>query len=415
MNHPAINSDRLWSEIMESSQFGQAAGGGITRRALTEPDVQARNWLIEKMRQAGLEVRIDDAMNVIGTLKAKSPRSKKAGAMGSHFDTVPNGGRFDGILGVLAALECARTFNEHGIDLPWDLEVISFCDEEAGYNAGTIGSRAMMGLLQDGEIYLSKGKEGPTFADNLKRLGKDPENIYRAKRDPSDLVFFLELHIEQGRVLENAEKQIGVVTAIVGIYRYVVTVRGEAAHAGTTPMHLRQDALVEAAPMFTMLPAWVVERNPDMVGTIGQVKVEPGATNVVPGECTFIVELRSQLPEDMQAVRDRLFEYCSKRSGWDVKKIYEKDSVQLSAPMIDIISAAAGEGKLNWMAMPSGAGHDAQTLAPSVPTGMIFVPCRGGISHSPREWIEPQNAADGCQVLFNTVQAIAEKKSITMW
>lgn len=392
---------------MEIGRFGKQANGGITRKALTDQDQQARMWLIEKMEQAGMEVRVDAAMNVIGTLKTKNPQTDKIGAMGSHLDTVPNGGLFDGILGVLAALECARTFKEHKIDLPWDLEVISFCDEEAGYNAGTIGSRSMLGLLREGEIYLSKKKDAPTFADNLELLGKDPENIYSAKRNPKELVFFLELHIEQGKVLEVEQKQIGVVTAIVGIYRYVVTVKGEPAHAGTTPMKLRKDALVEAAPMFTLLPEWLNERNPEMVGTIGQVEIEPGATNVVPGECRFVVELRSQIPEDMQAIRDKLFKYCSKRSNWHAETIYEKDSVQLSENMIRVISSAAELGGFEWMQIPSGAGHDAQTLAPYVDTGMIFVPCRNGISHSPLEWIEQQNAADGCQALFNTVRELA--------
>lgn len=172
-------------------------------------------------------------------------------------------------------------------------------------------------------------------------------------------------------------------------------------------MKLRKDALVEAAPMFTLLPEWLNERNPEMVGTIGQVEIEPGATNVVPGECRFVVELRSQIPEDMQAIRDKLFKYCSKRSNWHAETIYEKDSVQLSENMIRVISSAAELGGFEWMQIPSGAGHDAQTLAPYVDTGMIFVPCRNGISHSPLEWIEQQNAADGCQALFNTVRELA--------
>ena len=193
MNKITINKDRLWQEIMEVGQFGKQANGGVTRKALTEPDQQARMWLIEKMDKSGMEVRIDAAMNVIGVLKSQNRQTEKKGAMGSHLDTVPNGGMFDGILGVLAGLECARTFHEHKIDLPWDLEVISFCDEEAGYNAGTIGSRAMLGKLQKDEIYLSKIKNGATFAENLENLGKNPKDIYSAKRDPEELAFFLEV------------------------------------------------------------------------------------------------------------------------------------------------------------------------------------------------------------------------------
>ncbi len=402
-----INGKRLWSDLMELGRIGKQANGGVTRTALSDADQQARQWLSDKMKAAGLIVNVDAAMNVIGTLKADEPQTGKKAAMGSHLDTVPSGGIFDGALGVVAALECVRTLKENRVNLPWNLEVISFCDEEAAYNAGTVGSRAMMGLLQEGEIYRAKTKAGPTFAQNLKRLGRDPEQIDAARRQPEDFDFFLELHIEQGRRLEAENLRIGVVTAIVGIYRYIVSVTGEPAHAGTTPMSLRKDALVEAAPVFTLLPQWVRERNPEMVGTIGQVSLEPGASNVVPGECRFVVELRSQIAADMQAVREQLKAYAAKREGWRVDTIYEKDSVQLADPVIDhIISAAKSEG-LPRTRMPSGAGHDAQSLAPFVPTGMIFVPCRNGVSHSPAELIEEEHAAEGCQVLLRTLLQLA--------
>ena len=402
-----INGKRLWSDLMELGRIGKQATGGVTRTALSDADQQARQWLSDKMKAAGLIVNVDAAMNVIGTLKADEPQTGKKAAMGSHLDTVPSGGIFDGALGVVAALECARTLKENRVNLPWNLEVISFCDEEAAYNAGTVGSRAMMGLLQEGEIYRAKTKGGPTFAQNLKRWGRDPGQIDAARRQLEDFDFFLELHIEQGRRLEVENLRIGVVTAIVGIYRYIVSVIGEPAHAGTTPMSLRKDALVEAAPVFTLIPQWVRERNPEMVGTIGQVSLEPGASNVVPGECRFVVELRSQIAADMQAVREQLKAYAAKREGWRMDTIYEKDSVQLADPVIDhIISAAKSEG-LPWTRMPSGAGHDAQSLAPFVPTGMIFVPCRNGVSHSPAELIEEDHAAEGCQVLLRTLLQLA--------
>ena len=408
-----INARRLWSDLMELGQIGKQSGGGVTRTALSNADQQARKWLTDKMKAAGLIVNVDAAMNVIGTLEAEAPQTEKKAAVGSHLDTVPNGGMFDGALGVLAGLECARTLKENRVKLPWDLEVISFCDEEAAHNAGTVGSRAMIGLLQDGEIHRAKTKDGPTFAQNLKRLGLDPDQIGAARRKADEFEFFLELHIEQGPRLESEGLRIGAVTAISGIYRYIVTVSGEAAHAGTTPMALRKDALVEAAPVFSLLPQWVGEQNPEMVGTIGQISLEPGASNVVPGECRFVVELRSQIAEDMLAVRERLKAYASQRKGWGVETIYEKDSVHLATPLIDhIISAAESEG-FPCTRMPSGAGHDAQSLAPFVPTGMIFVPCQNGVSHSPLESIEEDNAADGCQVLLKTMlQLVARDREL---
>ncbi len=404
-----INGKRLWSDLMELGRIGQQTTGGVTRTALSAADQQARQWLLEKMKAAGLIVNVDAAMNVIGTLEADEPQTEKIAAMGSHLDTVPSGGMFDGALGVVAALECARTLRENRVNLPWNLEIISFCDEEAAHHAGTVGSRAMMGLLQEGEIHHTKNKRTPTFAQNLEHWGRDPAQIDTARRRPEEFAFFLELHIEQGRRLEAENLRIGVVTAIVGIYRYIVSVPGEPAHAGTTPMSLRKDALVEAAPVFTLLPQWVRERNPEMVGTIGQVSLEPGASNVVPGECRFVGELRSQIAEDMQAVREQLKAYAAQREGWRVETIYEKNSVQLTAPLIDyIIDAAKSEG-FPWTRMPSGAGHDAQSMAAFVPTGMIFVPCRNGVSHSPAELIEEDNATEGCQVLLRTLLQLSAR------
>ena len=406
MQRITINAERLWADLLELGRIGGLPNGGVTRPALSAEDQQARLWLIDKMTEAGLEVRVDGIMNVIGTLKSGHPERKKM-ALGSHLDTVPEGGRFDGAYGVIAALECARSLRESGVDLPCDLEVISFCDEEAAHNAGTVGSRAMMGQLKEGELCKAKNEGAEPFIQHLLKLGQDPNQIASARRDPAELAAFLELHIEQGQRLESEQLHIGVVTAIVGVYRYIVTVSGEAAHAGTTPMALRKDALVEAAPVFTLLPQWVAEQNPEMVGTIGQVTVAPGASNVVPGQCRFLVELRSQQPEDMQRVRDRLLAYAAERQGWSIETIYEKDSVRLAPELIEQIAAAADLEQLSATLMPSGAGHDAQSLAPFVPTGMIFIPCRNGVSHNPAEEITPAAAAEGCQVLLTSLLRIA--------
>lgn len=406
MQRITINGERLWADLLELGRIGGLPNGGVTRPALSAVDQQARLWLIDKMTEAGLEVRVDGIMNVIGTLKSGHPERKKM-ALGSHLDTVPEGGRFDGAYGVIAALECARSLSESGFSLPCDLEVISFCDEEAAHNAGTVGSRAMMGQLKGGELCKAKNEGAEPFIQHLLKLGQDPDQIASARRDPAELAAFLELHIEQGRRLESEQLHIGVVTAIVGVYRYIVTVSGEAAHAGTTPMALRKDALVEAAPVFTLLPQWVAEQNPEMVGTIGQVTVAPGASNVVPAQCRFLVELRSQQPEDMQRVRDRLLAHAAERQGWSIETIYEKDSVRLAPELIEQIAAAADQEQLSATLMPSGAGHDAQSLAPFVPTGMIFIPCRNGVSHNPAEEITPTAAAEGCQVLLTSLLRIA--------
>ena len=404
-----INSERLWSDLLEVGKIGFREGYGVTRPALSDADIAAEEWFMERLKNAGLEVRVDPANNVIGTLRTAGKRPARVLVIGSHLDTVPQGGMFDGALGVVAGLECARVIKENNIELPWDLEVISFCDEEAAYNAGTVGSRAMIGQLKPDEIYVTKTKGAPTFADQMRRFGKDPSLIGEAMRDPKIFEAVIELHIEQGNRLFTEGIQIGAVTGIVGIYRYIVTVTGEANHAGTTPMHLRDDALVKAAPVFTMLPKWVRERNREMVGTIGQVTLELGATNVIPGICAFVVEIRSMKIEDMVAIRERLKQWVASHEGCAIQTIYEKDSVALSEPLIDaVVKAAEIEGMSN-IRMPSGAGHDTQSFAASVPCGMIFIPCKDGKSHSPEEWIDPQQAADGCQVLLRSILELANQ------
>jgi hydantoinase/carbamoylase family amidase len=403
MSVPQINADRLWADLMALGEIGYEEGRGVTRTALSEADLAGKAWLVHKFEEAGLTVTTDAAYNVIGRLPCGKPGAGLV-AIGSHLDTVPQGGKFDGMLGVLAGLECVRTIREHRITLPWNLEVINFTDEEAAHHAGTVGSRAMMGLLADGELDKSVGQGRRSFAEDLRAAGKNPARIGEARRDPREFTCYLELHIEQGRRLESEGIQIGAVTAIVGIYRYLVTVEGEASHAGSTPMALRDDALVKAAPVFTLLPEWVRDRNPEMVGTIGRVELFPGATNVVPGRCRFVVEVRSQRTEDMVHLREILQGYAAGHSGWRVETIFEKDGTRCAEQFVQAVTDAATAEGLSCLRMPSGAGHDAQSLAAAgVPTGMIFVPCRRGMSHSPEEWIEPAQGAQGCQVLLRTL------------
>lgn len=404
-----INAERLWSDLMVLGQIGFSQEKGVSRPALSETDLEAREWLKKKMESDGLDVRTDAAMNVIGTLKSSAKKSEKVLVICSHLDTVPSGGMFDGALGVVAGLECARTLKENRVQLPWDVEIINFSDEEAAYNAGTIGSRAMIGKLVENEIYVSKTGGEKTFATQLKKAGADPGRIGDAVRDQDAFTAVLELHIEQGNRLETDGIQIGAVTGIVGIYRYIIKVKGEANHAGTTPMRLRDDALVKAAPIFLLLPQWCLARNTEMVGTIGQVTLEPGATNVIPGECSFIVELRSMQNDDMEAVRDMLKNWVDGHSGFSMKTILEKGSVKLSNTLIDTVSWAAEMEGLSNIKMPSGAGHDTQSFAPRVTCGMIFIPCRKGKSHSPEEQIESRQAAEGCQVLLRTVLELAKQ------
>lgn len=406
-----IDGTRLWTDLMALGKIGLTEGKGVTRTALSPLDIQARKWLLHRMEIAGLEVREDQAGNMVGTLKTVKSQSTKVAAVGSHLDTVPQGGMFDGALGVLAALECARTIRENSINLPWDLEIINFCDEEGKHYAGTMGSRAMLGNLSDEDLNGIKKKGDKSFADSLAELGKDPGKIKLHPRPSEDFAFFLELHIEQGKILETKQIDIGAVTGIAGIYRFTVTVKGEAGHAGTFPMNLRDDALVKAAPLFTLLPQWVIEKNPQMVGTIGKVDVMPGAPNVIPETCSFVVELRSQEEEDIGYIVDLFKSYTAQHQGFEIMPLYEKPPRLLNETIITTIEKAAKHEGCSNIRIISGAGHDAHTFAAVVPTGVIFIPCRNGASHTGDEWVEKKNAISGCQVLLRTILDLSKEMS----
>ena len=401
-----INSERLLKDLTELGQIGYRENHGVTRLALTDDDLRARAWLKERMEDAGLTVRLDPCANQIGSLPCQDS-DQPVLILGSHRDTVPEGGPYDGALGVLGGLECARTLQEEGVTLPWDLEIINFTDEEGHRYAGTLGSRAMMGLLAPAEIWKSRREDVEPIGNRLSALGLDPDRIETAQRSPDAIRGYLELHIEQGSVLESRPADVGVVTGIVGIYRYVIEVLGRANHAGTTPMAQRADALVAAAPAFHLLPEWARARSENMVATIGQIEVAPGGINIIPGLCRFSVELRSLCSRDMEGVRDRLTDWLDENVPARFETVFEKDGVTLDSNLREILHQSAVDYGLLAHSMPSGAGHDAQSFAPYVSTGMLFVPSQEGISHSPQEYSEPRWLINGVQTLLGTVLRLA--------
>lgn len=395
---------RLWRDINELGSIGARPGQGVTRLALTDEDLEGRQWLKERMEATSLQVTVDPAANVIGRLESGA---EKTVIIGSHLDTVPSGGMFDGALGILTGLECARVLQESGVRLPWNLEIIAFTDEEGYHNAGTFGSRAMMGLATREEMKTTKTPGVPTLEESFTRLGMSPDTVLSARRDPAGIRAYFELHVEQGITLVKEGIQLGAVTGIVGLYRYVVGIVGETNHAGTTPMDLRRDALVLAAPLFTLLPRWVMEEGKDTVGTIGQIRLEPGAMNVVPGLCEFTVELRSLRKEAIERLAQKVRDYAVSLPPSRFSEVGGKDPVWLDEELVDLITRAADMEGYSIIRMPSGAGHDAISFAPYVPTAMIFVPSQGGKSHTPQEWTEPEDAARGAQALLRTLLELA--------
>lgn len=402
-----INKDRLWHRILESGKIGSCGNGGLNRPALSGADMAAREWFIRELEKTGLAVSVDTAFNVIGRLHC-SRASRRVAIVGSHLDTVPNGGMFDGVLGVLAGLECLETIKENQIQLPWDLEVINFCDEEGAHKVGTMGSRAMAGTL--GRENIGSPGEPGSFAHDLKTAGGNPDLIAIAKRNFADTAFFLELHIEQGPVLENKKKDIGVVTGIAGIRRLAITVKGRSDHAGTTPMNMREDAFMKSLPLIRQLPEMARKLNPTMVQTVGMLELFPGAVNVVPGECRFVVEVRSQKEIDLDRIEEEI--RGNVNDDFLITRIYDKQPVELALPVMAGIERAAEKLGHTFTQLPSGAGHDAQTLAPLVPTGMIFIPCRDGSSHTPKEWATPEACAKGADTLLHTILELSGNQHI---
>jgi N-carbamoyl-L-amino-acid hydrolase len=401
-----VNAARIESRIVELARFGRDANGHGYRVAYTKGDIEGRAWFRDLMTKAGLSPTIDAAGNIIGKRKGKNA-SLKPIVFGSHIDMVPDGGNYDGTLGSIAAVEVVEILNENNVTTNHPLEVIIFGNEEGG----TIGSKGIAGLLTaDGMKQVSQS--GLTIADGIRAIGGNPDRIQDCIRRKGDIQAFIELHIEQGGILERENLEIGVVEGIVGIVHWQVTVEGFANHAGTTPMNMRQDALL-ASSKFIVAVNEVINSVPgNQVGTVGKIAVTPGAYNVIPGNVTMGLEIR-----DLSAAKiDSLFSEIEKRAATiaaDSKtKISFVRQANESIPALtdrglqQKIDASAKALGLKTKFMQSGAGHDAQEMAVIAPVAMIFVPSVGGISHSPKEFTKTVDMANGANVLLQTVLSI---------
>ncbi len=401
-----VNPTRLEQKIEKLAEYGKTLEGGVNRVAFSEEDIQSREYILYLMKEAGLKTHIDEAGNIIGRMEGTEP-SLPPIAFGSHTDTVPHGGRFDGAVGVLGAIECAQVFSENSVKTRHPLEVIVFTDEEGGL----IGSKALIGSLTS-EALAVTSHSGKTVREGILALGGDPDALERAVRKKDELAAFIEIHIEQGSTLASKGIDIGVVEGIVGINWWDVTIEGFANHAGTTPMERRQDALLAAAHLIIAVNRVVTGVPGRQVGTVGRIRAEPGAPNVIPGKVVMSLELRDLSAEKI----DSLFQEIAK----EAKSIAERTGTNISFTPIEataiptptdplirkIIAEAAEELGLSYLFMPSGAGHDAQNMAKIAPTGMIFVPSIGGVSHSPKEFTPAKDVVNGANVLLRTILKI---------
>ena len=405
LNDLRIDALRLQKTLEELSTFGRPAGGsfadGVSRVAYSDADVAGRNYVIGLLRATGLEAHIDTGGN-IRAARAGSVPSLKPIVFGSHIDSVPSGGNFDGDLGSLAAIEVVHTLQDHAVRTHHPLEVAIWSNEEGG----TQGSRSAVEEL--GASDLNQVFNGVSMRDGLLRIGGDPARLDAARRVPGSIHCYLELHIEQGGVLDKAGVPIGVVDGIVSIDEYAVEIRGIANHAGTTPMPERHNALLAAAKLIEAVQQEVTRSPGRQVGTVGQLTVSPNARNVVPGLVKHTIELRD-LSEDTlvrlgAAIRDRATQIALDTGTEITITQVEHDSPALATPRMQRqIEAAAASLGLKTMHLPSGAGHDAQVLARIAPMGMIFVPSVGGISHSPKEYTRWSDCANGANVLLQTI------------
>ncbi len=399
---PRIDGARLNASMQEMKSFGGNADGGSDRVAYSSHNVDALAYLASLMRDAGLATHIDVAGNLVGH-RDGDVEGLAPVVMGSHIDTVPNGGHYDGIVGVMSAIEVARTLHDAGISTDHPLLVVVWSNEEGGKT----GSRSWKGDIAESELELVALGER-NMGDGMRYLGGDPARLGQNRKRPGDIAGYVELHVEQGAVLDRNSIAIGVVEGIVGIRRWNITLTGFANHAGTTPMDQRQDAMYAAALIIADIRRIITAEAGTQVGTVGRIEAFPGAPNVIPGEVVFSLEIRDLEMDKVGSLFDRIQRSgaaIAEKNGTSIRfdQYYESPAADTDAGIERLVADAAKELGLSSMPMPSGAGHDAQSLKDVAPIGMIFVPSREGISHAPTEFTSPDEISNGADVLLKTV------------
>jgi len=398
-----INPERLWGEIMETAAFGGTAKGGVARLTLTDLDRQVRDWFRARAEALGCTVTVDD----MGAMFARRPGQRDVPpiAMGSHLDTQPTGGKFDGVLGTLGALEALRTLHEAGYETFAPIEVVNWTNEEGSrFAPAMVASGVFGGAFDKAWAKARKDSDGIAFGDALEAIG------YRGPQTCGDhpLSAFFELHIEQGPILEAEDKDIGVVTDVQGIRWYEATIKGQDAHTGATPMYMRKNALLGAARMVEAIDGIAKAHAPFAVGTIGHLVVKPNSTNVVPGEVFLRVDLRHPDDAVLDAMEKELYAAFDEMAaalalGVEKTRIFENPPVKFDAACVASVREAARITGFSTRDMVSGAGHDAAYVSRVAPAAMVFVPCRGGISHNEAEFTSKEQCAAGAQVLLQAV------------
>ena len=404
MQNLQIDAQRLWDSLMHTAQIGATPKGGICRLTLTDLDRQVRDWFKAQCQALGCDVAVDEVGNIFARRRGKNPALPPI-AMGSHLDTQPTGGKFDGVLGVLSALEALRTLHDLGYETNAPIEIVNWTNEEGSrFAPAMLASGVFAGVFTAEYAHARADRDRKTFGGELQRIG------YKGSEKSGVRKFsaMFELHIEQGPILEDEGSMIGVVQGVQGMRWYEVTVSGQAAHTGTTPMPRRKNALVGAARVIDRIDTIAREHAPDAVGAVGLIENKPNSRNVIPDEVFFTVDFRHPDEAVLDAMEAKLRAALAEilvplNLGYEENRIWSSPPVKFAPDQIDCVRIGVAKSGFTSRDMISGAGHDAAYVARVAPTTMIFVPCRGGISHNEAESTSFAQCAAGAQVLLNAV------------
>ncbi|MFS0559919.1 Zn-dependent hydrolase [Terribacillus sp. 179-K 1B1 HS] len=407
--------ERIEKHIEALEQFTATPGNGTTRLTYSEEDLQARNYIKEEMQASGLKVVEDGFGNIFGKLEGTLPDAPSV-MIGSHFDSVPNGGAYDGPAGVVAALEVAQLFKKNGLKPTYPLEIVALVEEEGSrFGGGLMGSRGITGLLSEADFNSLKDKDGISTVEAMRKIGLNPS--LPKGRDSKTMKAFLELHIEQGPILEEKSIQIGVVEAIVGLTQYEVTVKGQAGHAGTTPMDRRADALVTAAKIISQLPALAIEEGNGTVLTTGRLHVFPNGANVIPDKVVFTVDIRSGNEENVQNVIVKMKDCINHHQGNGIEALAEEQLyIQpklLNENIRTLLKEKSSMSDGSYCSINSGAGHDAMIFSDFTDVGMLFIPSKAGLSHCPEECSDSRDIAKAVEIFYEAAKKLTEAKMTT--
>lgn len=410
-----VNIERLKQDFDNIARFGKLDNGGVTRLAFSEEDLKARQYLIDVMKSLNLKVSIDAFGNIRGRREGQFDLPPVM--IGSHLDTVPNGGHYDGVIGVIGALEVIRVLNENNIVTKRPIEVINFsCEESSRFRAGTLGSKVMVGKFTKDKLKTSIDKDGISLYDALKQAGYDPDRLEDARINNGDIYAFMEMHIEQGPVLEQEKYQVGIVTAIAAPTRFKVLIEGRADHSGNTPMNMRKDALTGASALILGVEQIAKsEAGERTVGTVGYVYVEPGAMNVVPGKVELGIDIRDINSTDKKVAVKKVIDLIHKiqeQRNLEIKYeiLADEEPVVLSNKIISCLENEAKKYGFSYKLMPSGAGHDAMYMTNVTNVGMIFIPSINGVSHNIAEFSRMEDIKMGTDLLLKATIKLAQEE-----